>query len=169
MQVEEILDVLDHTGKIIGQCSRKEIHVKNHFYFVVDVFIVNQAGQVLLQQRSLNNSYYPGYWDTAVGGHVNQGEPLELAAYRELAEEAGISMESGLIELGESTPEMKSNTSFGKVYLLQHEGPFEFDKSDLNDLRWFNPEEIDQKLSSNELTPGIIGLWKHYKDILKKK
>ena len=57
---------------------------------VVHVLVFNDAGNLLLQKRSMNKDVAPGKWDTSVGGHVSPGEDLKTAALREMKEELGV-------------------------------------------------------------------------------
>ena len=62
------------------------------------VLLVDPRGWVLLQERDEHAPVAPEKWGM-VGGHVEDGEDFEPAAYRELAEETGIRMESGGLRL----------------------------------------------------------------------
>jgi 8-oxo-dGTP diphosphatase len=53
---------------------------------VVSVILVNDKGQVLLQQRDGNPTLFPYHW-TLPGGHVEAGETPAGAIARELLEE----------------------------------------------------------------------------------
>jgi len=53
------------------------------------VFLVDPAGRLLLQERDEHAAIDPDRWGLP-GGHVEPGEEVEAAAYRELAEETGI-------------------------------------------------------------------------------
>jgi 8-oxo-dGTP pyrophosphatase MutT (NUDIX family) len=59
------------------------------------VFLVDGLGRVLLQERDEHAPVAPNCWGM-VGGHVEDGEDPEAAAYRELAEETGLAWTSGL-------------------------------------------------------------------------
>src|SRR3954470_14202561 len=52
-------------------------------------------GRVLLQERDEHAPLSPEKWGM-VGGHVEDGEDFEPAAYRELEEETGLRLEGGL-------------------------------------------------------------------------
>lgn len=53
------------------------------------VILVDRRGRLLLQERDEHAKIDPERWGM-VGGHVDDGEDFEPAAYRELAEETGI-------------------------------------------------------------------------------
>ena len=59
------------------------------------VLLVDPRGWLLLQERDENAPIAPDCWGM-VGGHVEPGEDFDVAVYRELAEETGITWESGL-------------------------------------------------------------------------
>ncbi len=59
------------------------------------IVLVDRRGWLLLQERDEHAPIAPDKW-SLVGGHVDDGEAFEPAAYRELAEETGIDLGSGL-------------------------------------------------------------------------
>lgn len=62
------------------------------------LLLVDRRGWVLLQERDENAPRAANQWGM-VGGHVEDGEDFEPAAYRELAEETGIVLDSGTLRL----------------------------------------------------------------------
>jgi 8-oxo-dGTP pyrophosphatase MutT (NUDIX family) len=59
------------------------------------ILLVDPRGWVLLQERDEHAPRAANQWGM-VGGHVEDGEEFEPAAYRELAEETGIRLGGGL-------------------------------------------------------------------------
>ena len=91
--MEEILDIYDKNGVLLGQKIRSECHKPNvdFYHKAVWVWIFNEKNEILIQQRSLSKKIRPGCWlETSVGGHVVSGENLDLACEREIFEELGI-------------------------------------------------------------------------------
>lgn len=62
------------------------------------VLLVDRRGWVLLQERDEHPAIDPDRWGF-VGGHLDEGEEFEPAAYRELAEETGIVLPPGSLSL----------------------------------------------------------------------
>ena len=62
------------------------------------VLLVDPRGWVLLQERDEHALIDPERWGLP-GGHVEEGEPFEAAAYRELAEETGIELARDVLGL----------------------------------------------------------------------
>jgi isopentenyldiphosphate isomerase len=74
---------------VTGQLPRREVHRLKLRHRAVHLLVVNRAGQVFLQQRSMAKDLFPGMWDSSAAGHVGAGEDYDGTAARELAEELG--------------------------------------------------------------------------------
>lgn len=62
------------------------------------VVLVDARGWLLLQERDEHPVIDPEKWGL-VGGHVDDGEDFETAAYRELEEETGVRLPPGTLRL----------------------------------------------------------------------
>ncbi len=61
------------------------------------VLLVDREGRLLLQERDEHAVIDPERWGLP-GGHVEDGESPEAAAYRELSEETGVLLAPGTLE-----------------------------------------------------------------------
>ncbi len=66
------------------------------------IILVDARGWILLQERDEFPVIDPEKWGF-VGGHVEDGEEYDVAAYRELEEETGLHLEGGLELVGRFT------------------------------------------------------------------
>src|SRR6478735_12480533 len=67
------------------------------------VILVDPRGWLLLQERDQHPVIDPEKWGL-VGGHVEDGEDYQPAAYRELEEETGIRLAPGTLRLWRELP-----------------------------------------------------------------
>ncbi|MCH4124154.1 MAG: NUDIX domain-containing protein [Levilactobacillus sp.] len=91
-RLSEYWDVYDRRLQRVGQQQRQDPVRPGCFHLVVDAFIFNPAGEVLLQQRSANKLNFPSCWDCSVGGSVVAGETITDAMHREMTEELGLDL-----------------------------------------------------------------------------
>ena len=70
--------------------EKMEAHQKGVLHRAFSVFIFNDKGEMLLQQRALNKYHSGGLWTNACCSHPRPGEETLQAAQRRLFEEMGI-------------------------------------------------------------------------------
>ncbi|MDZ7785945.1 MAG: NUDIX domain-containing protein [Candidatus Saccharibacteria bacterium] len=84
----EYFDVVDENDRPNGEKTTKaEAHEHRIIHRCAAVFVFNQNGNLYVQEHLKHNNKL----DHTVGGHVSAGEDYETAAYREMAEEIGLS------------------------------------------------------------------------------
>ncbi|UPK72774.1 isopentenyl-diphosphate Delta-isomerase [Chitinophaga filiformis] len=72
-----------------GLMEKMEAHEKGLLHRAFSVFILNDQGDMLLQQRALDKYHSGGLWTNACCSHPLPGETVEAAAHRRLSEEMG--------------------------------------------------------------------------------
>ena len=88
---QEMFPIVDEQGNITGTATRGECHSGSKLLHpVVHLHIFNANGDLYLQKRPEWKDIQPGKWDTAVGGHIDLGESVDIALRREANEELGI-------------------------------------------------------------------------------
>jgi isopentenyldiphosphate isomerase len=163
---EEILEIVDKAGEVIGRASRAVIHGDNSLlHRVVHVFVVNSSGDILLQKRAMNKDVAPGRWDTSVGGHVDAGETVEEALEREMEEELGITVADTrfLYSYIHSNPYESELVS---SYECLHEGPFNFSKEEIDEVRFRPLHEIKGRLGKGVLSDNFEEEFRRYLNAL---
>ena len=151
----EFLPLVDETGRVIGRALRSQCHGDPALIHpVVHLHVTDASGRLLLQRRSAAKDLLPGYWDTAVGGHVSFGESAEQALIRETGEELGIDA-AGARFLYNYLWRGRDETEFVRTFLLRNDGPFHIDTEEVAEIRFFNREEIEALVGQGTLTPNL--------------
>ena len=73
-------------------------HYRDRVHRLSAIVLVDRQGRLLLQERDEHAPLDASKWGLT-GGHVDEGESFEEAAYRELAEETGVELDPGTLEL----------------------------------------------------------------------
>lgn len=90
---EEQVVLVDENDNELGYMGKQEAHVKGLLHRAFSVFLMNDKGEWLLQQRALTKYHSPGLWTNACCSHPRKGESTLAAAHRRLMEELGIKAE----------------------------------------------------------------------------
>jgi ADP-ribose pyrophosphatase YjhB (NUDIX family) len=100
---EELLNVYDSAGQIVGSKPRREAKASGQAVGAINALIVNARGELLMQRRP-GDKENGGYWDKSVGGHVSAGESFDETLVREAREELFDDPASTQVELLPSEP-----------------------------------------------------------------
>lgn len=156
--MDEIVDLLDENGKVIGTQSKKEAHKTGTWHKAVHIYLINDKKELLLQQRTANKDIYPSVWDISVGGHVGAGEDTSVTACRELGEELGIKSLPEEFEYLTTTKEVLKtgnyiSSEFVDVFLIRKnvtEKDIIIQKSEVADFKFVKLEEFFKMVKDKE-------------------
>lgn len=88
--MSEHIVIVDESDNVIGHKERTEIDDQHDTYRVSSVWVFNSKHEILIAQRKLTKKKDPSLWGPSVAGTVEAGESYEKNAYKETAEELGI-------------------------------------------------------------------------------
>jgi isopentenyldiphosphate isomerase len=163
---------VDENDIPIGSGSMQDAREKGIVYRIIQIFITNSKGEMLLQRRASHaHMTSAGKWDQSVGGHVDAGEGYDEAAYREMKEEIGI----------ENVPlrEVKKYYSeggdvsiikrFNMLYTGVYDGEVMPNPEEISEVKWINPADLEAWIerSPNDFTNGCINAYIHLKQSMK--
>ena len=87
----EQLILVDADDREIGYRSKAECHDgEGKLHRAFSVFLFNEDGELLLQQRSDTKRLWPGYWSNSCCSHPRRGESLDVATSRRLRDELNV-------------------------------------------------------------------------------
>ncbi|GAA4813198.1 isopentenyl-diphosphate Delta-isomerase [Streptomyces ziwulingensis] len=87
-----LLELVDERGATIGTAEKLAAHQPpGMLHRAFSVFLFDERGRLLLQQRALGKYHSPGVWSNTCCGHPYPGESPFAAAARRTHEELGVS------------------------------------------------------------------------------
>jgi isopentenyldiphosphate isomerase len=146
---DEPVEAVDPDGRVERIVSRREMRAGNLRHRATFVVVANARGDVLVHQRAAWKDIWPSRWDLAFGGICGVGETWDVAAARELDEEAGLHAE--LTDLGPVRFESAETRMVGRVYAATHDGPGSFPDGEVVDHRWVPAAELEAWAATHDL------------------
>ncbi|WP_139959136.1 isopentenyl-diphosphate Delta-isomerase [Flavicella sediminum] len=164
--IEEQVILVNEQDQKIGLMAKMEAHEKALLHRAFSVFVMNDKGEMMLQQRAAEKYHSPLLWANTCCSHQRDGESNLDAGKRRLQEEMGF------------VTELKEVFSF--IYkapfdngLTEHEldhvmvGTYndfpKINKEEVESYKWMTPEAVKQDM---EVQPEIYTAW--FKIIFEK-
>ncbi|MFC0180202.1 NUDIX hydrolase YfcD [Thorsellia kenyensis] len=138
---EEWIDLLNPNGVPIGEMTRKVMRENGMLHKATYLIVHNTQNQVLVQKRTLNKDFYPGYWDAAAGGVVQKEEDILLSMKREAEEELGI-VDIPFVFHGQFQFSTERQNIIGYLYSCISTGPFALQATEIDEVKWMNIDDI---------------------------
>lgn len=88
MEKEKVI-LVNENDEPIGLMGKMEAHEKALLHRAFSVFIMNDKGETMLQQRAVGKYHSPGLWTNTCCSHQREGETNVKAGRRRLIEEMG--------------------------------------------------------------------------------
>ena len=150
-EAEELI-LVDADDNETGYSSKAECHDghgKLHRAF--SVFLFNDAGELLLQQRAASKRLWPGFWSNTCCSHPRRGESMDVATQRRLRDELNIDASLEFVykfqyqaEFGEAG----SENELCHVFVGRVTGDVIPNESEISDIRYVSTAALDKELAS---------------------
>jgi 8-oxo-dGTP diphosphatase len=121
--------------------------------------IVDDDGRIFFQRRSPQRKLFPDTWDI-VGGHLEPGEEIDDALYREVSEETGWAISHVLGLVGEYA--YTGNDGLARVesdFLVRVEGDLSRPRLEVGkhtEFRWLSEREVSVLDEHRDVNGGLI-------------
>lgn len=158
--MEEVILVNEHDEQS-GTMGKLEAHLQARLHRAFSVFIFNNKGDMLLQQRAHAKYHSGGLWSNACCSHPRPGEETLRAAHRRLKEELGF--ETDLHKIFHFTYKTAftnglTEHEFDHVFAGRYEGDIQPDSLEVSNYTFKSMKEIKENL---ELSPQKYTAWFH--------
>lgn len=157
----ELVDVYNNKHEKLSYTKGRKELVDGEFRLSCFIWIINDEGKILVQQRLATAKKCPNMWETASGGATKGDTPLS-GALRELEEELGIKANKDDIRFIGSFARVND---FVEVFLL--ESNISLDKLKLQDdevqaAKWMTIEEFEKIIDSGNASDTSFDVFKKY-------
>ncbi len=159
---QERVVLVNEQDDVLGTMEKLEAHRKGLLHRAFSVFLFDDEGRLLLQQRAATKYHSALLWTNTCCSHPRPGESLETAAKRRLKEEMGIDAEirhrfsfiyNATFDNGLQEHEL-DHVFFGRV-----NGPPSPDPDEVNAWRFVEMGELQKDM---ERTPEEYTAWLHH-------
>ena len=150
--MEEKVILVDEDDRQIGLMAKMEAHEKAVLHRAFSVFLMNDAGQIMLQQRAENKYHSPLLWTNTCCSHQRNGETNLEAGKRRLWEEMGIQAElREVFSFIYKAPFDNGLTEheYDHVMLGRFNGTPEINTEEVADWKWMTPQAIRDDIAQN--------------------
>ena len=157
--MEDLLILVDENDNEIGSMNKLAVHESGVLHRAFSVFIFNQNGEILLQQRSDEKYHSGGLWSNTCCSHPNNTEFPSDTLSRRLKEEMGM----------ESETEFKFKFLYQTPFengLMEHEMDYVYfghsdeepipNSSEVKNWKYISLEALNEDLSLN---PQNYSVW----------
>lgn len=162
----EELILVDNDDNEIGFLSKARCHNGDGvMHRAFSLFLFNERGELLLQQRSDSKRLWPGFWSNSCCSHPRRGESLEVATMRRLGDELNVKTSLEFIYRFCYTAkfdETGSENELCHVYLGHLSGEVQANESEVLSVRFVPPDVLGIELSKfpQRFTPWFKQEWR---------
>jgi isopentenyl-diphosphate delta-isomerase len=163
-EAEELI-LVDRDDNETGFLSKADCHDgEGVLHRAFSLFLFNDDGELLLQQRSESKRLWGGYWSNSICSHPRRGESMEVATRRRLLDELNIEAELEFVykfDYQARFGEAGSENELCHVYLGRAPNEIRPNESEIAAVRFVAPADLDREFAGNHaaLTPWFRMEW----------
>lgn len=151
---------MDDEDREVGFASKQSCHAGDGvLHRAFSAFLFNDAGELLLQQRSDLKPLWPLYWSNSCCSHPREGETVETAVHRRIREELGLESEPQFLykfTYHARFGDIGSERELCWVYAGRHGGKAVIHPDEIATIRYVTPAELSTEI---EAEPDCFTPW----------
>ena len=150
--MEEKVILVDTDDNPIGLMPKMEAHQKGVLHRAFSVFVMNQEGKIMLQQRAKHKYHSPALWTNTCCSHQREKETNIEAGKRRLQEEMGFVTElTEVLSFIYKAPFDNGLTEHELDHILlgYYQGNPVINLDEVADWKWETPENIKKDIQQN--------------------
>ncbi|MFG2471727.1 isopentenyl-diphosphate Delta-isomerase [Streptomyces canus] len=146
-----LLELVDEHGVTIGTAEKLAAHQPpGQLHRAFSVFLFDERGRLLLQQRALGKYHSPGVWSNTCCGHPYPGEAPFAAAARRTYEELGVSpsllAEAGTVRYNHPDPDSGLvEQEYNHLFVGMVQSPLAPDPEEVGATAFVTPDELAER------------------------
>ena len=157
--MEKNVILVNEKDEITGSMEKTEAHEKGLLHRAFSIFVFNNKGEMLIQQRAIDKYHSGGLWTNACCSHPQPGEETGIAAKKRLKEEMGF--EIPVTKLFDFVYKIKFDNGlteyeFDHVFVGEYDGVVNYDKDEVMAACYKPMQEINHSMKNN---PGEYTAW----------
>lgn len=149
---EENVILVNENDEQIGLMPKMEAHEKAVLHRAFSVFVMNDKGETMLQQRAAHKYHSPLLWTNTCCSHQREGETNVIAGKRRLQEEMGFVTElEELFSFIYKAPFDNGLTEHELDHVMMGNSNIEptINTNEVTDWKWMKPIDIKNDISEN--------------------
>jgi isopentenyl-diphosphate delta-isomerase len=169
----EPLILVDEDDREVGSLAKAACHDGDGvLHRAFSLFIFNDDGELLLQQRHDTKRLWPGYWSNSCCSHPRAGETMDEAVHRRLDEELGMSADLQFLykfQYHARFRDLGSENELCWVYLGRSDHPVDANPTEVSDHRWIAPADLDREMTDHpdRFTPWFRMEWERVREVYR--
>ena len=157
--MEDNVILVDSNNEVLGTMPKLEAHEKGVLHRAFSVFIFNDKGELMLQQRAADKYHSPLLWTNTCCSHQRIEEENIEAGKRRLMEEMGFTVElSELFSFIYKAPFDNGLTEHELDFVLvgHYNDKPNINKEEVEDWKWIT---LDVLVEDIKINPEIYTIW----------
>lgn len=162
---DEDLILVDGDDREIGHLDKAGCHRgEGILHRAFSLFVFNDNGELLLQQRSADKPLWPLYWSNSCCSHPRRGETVDYAVNRRLEQELGMRTEAEYVykfQYHAQFDETGAERELCWVYLGRCGDRPQPNKTEVADWRFISADDLNRELNEQpeRFTPWFKMEW----------